>query len=107
MPDYGVKTRSISGRVDDKMGATSWLVHLRLATIKSVKSLAQRDYDTQTSKHRVFTVRLASISDPALFCWEGRGQERREGGWKVGGHGVKILQRVFICSQHLLSDQYF
>lgn len=33
------------------------------------------------------------------------GGDGRRGGGR--GRGIKILQRVFICSQHLLSDQYF
>lgn len=40
---------------------------------------------------------------------ETQGCEGQDGGGRGGGGGrrIKILQRVFICSQHLLSDQYF
>lgn len=53
-----------------------------------------------------FTVQLAPISDPALSLG-GAGQDGGGRRVKAGAGGIKILQRVFICSQHLLSDQYF
>lgn len=112
MPDYGVKTRSIS--VGEYL--KRWLlVDLCLGTIKSTKRLLLWRLLSTKMVGYVYSSSYSppptSIPDPGLSLGGPGTRRRREegkGGRRLAwGGGIKILQRVFICSQHLLSDQYF